>query len=109
MIGPAASPSVTGTCTERVANRAIVCHVLESLAAAGIDELAVVGPEGAIPIARATLAAELKTAPAIAWMTDDGADGLRGALAVAAPFVGDDACIMHPADGLVGGELGGFA
>jgi glucose-1-phosphate thymidylyltransferase len=90
--------------TSRIANRAIVCHVLDGFVAAGLDELAVVAP--------AQMAAEIRSCidadgafGSVTHLTYAGRSDLLGALAGAEAFVGDDACLVHTADGLVGLEL----
>lgn len=90
--------------TSRIANRAIVCHVLDGFVAAGLDELAVVAP--------AEMAAEIRSCidadgafGSVTHLTYAGRSDLLGALAGAEAFVGDDPCLVHTADGLVGLEL----
>ena len=46
-------PRSRALCTERVANRPIVCHALDTLVSAGITELAVVAPPTALEAIRA--------------------------------------------------------
>ena len=94
--------------TRRIANRAIVCHVLDGLVAAGVDDLAIVAP--------AELAAEIRSCidedggfgSSVTHLSYAGREDLLGALAVAEAFVGADACLVHTADGLVGHELSQF-
>jgi glucose-1-phosphate thymidylyltransferase len=90
-----------------IANRAIVCHVLDALAAADIDQLAIVAPEGmALRIRRCV---DDDGEYSVTHLTYNGRDDLIGALAAAATFVGEDPCVVHIADGLVGQSLGQFA
>jgi glucose-1-phosphate thymidylyltransferase len=108
MDDPARRPGDYPAATHRIANRAIVCHVLEGLVAAGVDELALVAPP--------ELASDIRRC-----LDDDGGfgsvthltyrerDDFLGALAGAEEFVGEDPCLVHSADGLVGYELIQFA
>ena len=91
---------------QQVANRAIVCHVLDGLRGAGIDELAVVAP---LPLAseiRRCIDEDGCFRSAVTYLSYVGRDDLLGALAGAQQFVGEDACLVHAADGLIGSELG---
>jgi glucose-1-phosphate thymidylyltransferase len=94
--------------THHVANRAIVCHVLDALSAAHVGELAVVTPaESAFQIRRC-IEADGELGRRATYLSYAGRDDLLGALAAAEPFVGDDPCVVHVADGLVGQDLGQF-
>jgi glucose-1-phosphate thymidylyltransferase len=88
----------------RIANRAIICHVLESLAAAGLDDLAVIAPPALIPQIRSCIDQDGGSG-AVTYLTYAGRGDLLGALAGAQDFVGADACLIHTADGLIGHEL----
>jgi len=89
--------------TRRIANRAIVCHVLDGLVAAGVDEVAVVAPPELAPQIRSCIE-EDGCFGSITHLSHAGRDDLLGALAAAEDFVGDDPCVVHTADGLVGHE-----
>jgi glucose-1-phosphate thymidylyltransferase len=91
--------------TRRIANRAIVCHVLDGLAAAGVDELAVVAPPALASEIRRCIEEDGGCGSAVTHLTYTGRDDLLGALAAAQAFVGDDACLVHAADGLIGHDL----
>ncbi len=93
------------TSLQRVANRPIICHVLDALRGAGIVDVMVLAPPGV----------EAETAPSIERdgplgvtvhhaVDDDGRDGLLAA----AEFVGDASCIVHRADGLLGQPILGM-
>jgi glucose-1-phosphate thymidylyltransferase len=86
-----------------------VCHVLDGLAAAGLDEVAVVAPPGLAFEIRRCIEEDGGYGPAVTHLTYTGRDDLLGALAAAQAFVGDDACLVHAADGLIGLELVQFA
>jgi glucose-1-phosphate thymidylyltransferase len=90
--------------TRRIANRAIICHVLDGLAAAGLDDLAVVTPPALAPQIRSCID-EDGGFGSVTHLTYAKRGDLLGALAGAEDFVGEDACLVHTADGLVGHEL----
>ncbi len=94
--------------TRHIANRAIVCHVLDGLVAAGVDDLAVVAPPALAPPVRRCID-EDGAFGSVTHLTYTGRDDLFGALTAAEEFVGEDACVVHTADGLVGYELLRFA
>jgi glucose-1-phosphate thymidylyltransferase len=94
--------------TRRIANRAIVCHVLDGLATAGLEDLAVVSPATMAQEIRCCIDEDGRLGSAVTHLTYAGRDDLLGALAGAEAFVGDDACLVHTADGLVGHELAQF-
>src|ERR1700744_397522 len=87
---------------QRVANRPIVCHTLETLAAIGVADIAVV----ALPPAMAAVAACLERDPAAALqprlITLAPGDDLSAALKAAAEFAGDAPAVLHLPDGLLG-------
>jgi glucose-1-phosphate thymidylyltransferase len=89
-------------CTERVANRPIVCHALDALAFAGISELAVVAPPRALAEIRTCVENDGGQRPAVTYVAQTGRPDLLGSLAAAASFVGDDAAVVHAANGLLG-------
>jgi glucose-1-phosphate thymidylyltransferase len=95
--------------TRRIANRAIVCHVLDGLTTAGLDDLAVVSPATLAQEIRGCIDEDGRFGSAVTHLNYAGRDDLLGALAGAEAFVGDDACVVHTADGLVGHELAQFA
>lgn len=94
--------------THRIANRAIMCHVLDSLAAADIDEVAVVAPAPLTAQVRRCIDDDGRFDASVSLMTYAGRDDLLGAFAGAEPFVGDHPCVIHIADGLVGQDLRQF-
>jgi glucose-1-phosphate thymidylyltransferase len=86
-----------------------VCHVLDGLASAGLDDLAVISPTALAPEVRSCIDEDGGFGSSVTHLTYAGRDDLLGALAGAEAFVGDDACLVHTADGLVGHELVQFA
>ncbi len=87
---------------QRVANRPIICHVLDALAEAGVTEAAVATPgDVAVDVARC-VEAEGPAGIAVHQLVGDRVDERGATLLAAAEFVGDAACILHRADGLLG-------
>jgi glucose-1-phosphate thymidylyltransferase len=99
-LGATRTPSL-----QRVANRPIICHVLEALLEAGVTEAAVAAPlEMAADIAQC-VEVEGPAGIAVRHLVDRQVPGDRGALLAAAEFVGAAGCVMHRADGVLGEPL----
>jgi glucose-1-phosphate thymidylyltransferase len=96
------------TIIEPVANRPIVCHVLDAVVASGINEIALVGPSQILAEIRACLGKGRGPAADVECFPQDGREDLLGTLAAAECFVGEDPCVVHFADGLLGEGLGEF-
>jgi glucose-1-phosphate thymidylyltransferase len=94
--------------TQRVANRPIVCHVLDALREAGARDLAVVGPPAELAELRRSIDDDVLHHE-VAYLPAAGLSGSLGELSVAAQFVGDASCILHSAAGLVGQPLSPLA
>ncbi len=90
---------------QRIANRTIACHAVESLAAAGIEDLAVVAPPRAIDEVRDCVEHDLADGIAPTYLAQAGRIDLLGALRAAGDFVGGDRAVVHLADGLLGQPL----
>ena len=90
---------------QRIANRTIACHAVESLATAGIDDVAVVAPPDAIDEVRDCVENDLVDGVLPTYLPQDDRLDLLGALRAAAEFVGDDRAVVHLADGLLGQQL----
>jgi glucose-1-phosphate thymidylyltransferase len=99
---------------QRVANRPIVCHVLERMQQAGATEVAIVVPERESAEVRACIDAEgpaglpVEYLPFVASEALDATqhpDALEPALNAAVDFVGDEACLVHVAEGLLDHSL----
>jgi glucose-1-phosphate thymidylyltransferase len=96
-LGATRAPSL-----QRVANRPIICHVLDALAQAGVAQAAILAPaEVAAEIARC-VEAEGPADVAISHLASAPAGGDGDSLLAAAEFVGEQPCILHRADGLLG-------
>jgi glucose-1-phosphate thymidylyltransferase len=101
--------SVEALCTERVANRPIVCHALDALVSAGTTELAVVAPPRALEAIRACIDADGAAPAAVRYVNQTSRPDLLGSLDAAASFVGDDPAVVHFADGLLGDTADRFS
>ena len=101
--------SVEALCTERVANRPIVCHALEALMSAGTTELAVVAPPRSLDAIRACVESDSTSEANITYVRQTTRPDLLGSLEAAVSFVGDDPAVVHFADGLVGGMADRFS
>jgi glucose-1-phosphate thymidylyltransferase len=92
------------TSLQRVANRPIVCHVLDALQQAGVIEVAVIAPRDVSEEIAGCIECEQPPGVEIRYLTHEpGRD--EDALLAAAEFVGDAPCILHRADGLLGQSL----
>jgi glucose-1-phosphate thymidylyltransferase len=89
------------TALQRVANRPIVCHVLDALIEAGATEAAVVSPPDVASDVLDIAAAEGPPGIVLRPIVEDRR-GPNDTLAAVQDFVGDDGCILHRADGLLG-------
>jgi glucose-1-phosphate thymidylyltransferase len=100
---PAHSLSVVGepsAALQRVANRPIVCHVLEAMRQAGVTDIALLVSTWESAEVRACVSAEGPDGLDIEYVPfADGA--FEYALAAAARLVGDAACVVHAANGLL--------
>src|SRR5438309_10009707 len=77
----------------RIANRPIVCHVLEALRESGTRELALAVPPEALEEVRQSVTEECDLDVDITYLTIDGCRDLHSTLAAIEPFVGDDPCL----------------
>jgi glucose-1-phosphate thymidylyltransferase len=93
---------------EQIANRAIACHVIEALLRAGTTGIAVVAPRTELADVRNYVDAGLGGVGAIEYLPYQGPIDLLGALEAAASFVGDEAAVVHFADGLLDQPLDEF-
>ena len=93
------------TALHPVANRPIVCHVLDALHAAGVDEILVVVPETHFHDVRACIAAERPRGVPVRYVVHESGSDVFDALRSAAEHVGDAPCIVHRGDGLLAQPL----
>ena len=95
---------------QRVANRPIVCHVLDALQASGVAEAAVVTPPDVADEISASIDADGPSGIEIEHLVAPEDHGeLSQTLRTAADFVGDAPCILHRGDGILGQPLRPFA
>jgi glucose-1-phosphate thymidylyltransferase len=92
---------------QRIANRPIVCHVLDALTAAGVEEIGVLTP--------ACLIEEIETCidddgpgAGVRYLEYDAQADPASALHAIAQFAAGAPMIVHRSDGLVGQPLGPF-
>jgi glucose-1-phosphate thymidylyltransferase len=90
--------------TQRIANRPIVCHVIDALQAAGSTELAVIAPPRSLDEIQSSIEPEHQRCE-VTYLPREGRRDLLAALATVTPFVGDSPCLVHLADGLAGQSL----
>jgi len=90
---------------QRVANRPIICHVLDALLEAGVVEVAVLTPPDATDEITACISSEGPAGIAVRYLISDRRDESEDPLLAAAEFVGEDPCVLHHANGLLGQPL----
>lgn len=95
------------TSLQRVANRSIVCHVLDALLEAGVVEIAVIAPSDVADEVAACIASERPAGLEIHHLVHKPGES-DDVLLAAAEIVGDAPCILHRADGLLGQPLPSF-
>ena len=94
--------SGVGHALERIANRPIVDHVLETLELAGVDEVLVASSSALSAGVRELLSARgMRNGPRIRYLHRDGPLHIADALCMAAPIVGKAPCMVHVASGLL--------
>jgi glucose-1-phosphate thymidylyltransferase len=86
---------------EHVANRPIVHHVLDGLAEAGVDDLVIAGEPDALIDVRGVLHDYVRPMRRIEFAVCRGG-GVRSVMSAAAAHVGEEPCLLQPADGLIG-------
>jgi glucose-1-phosphate thymidylyltransferase len=97
---PAAAVGEPSAALQRVANRPIVCHVLEALRRAGVTDIALLVSIAESADLQACVSAEGPAGVDVEYVPI--ADGeFEQALTEAARHVGEAACVVHPANGLL--------
>jgi glucose-1-phosphate thymidylyltransferase len=99
----AAGDRPAGAALQRVANRPIVCHVLEELQRAGVQEVLVVVPRGESDELRACILADGPAGIDVSYVPHEHA--VEQALGAVGELVGDAPCVVHAADGLLAQPL----
>jgi glucose-1-phosphate thymidylyltransferase len=90
----------TGGPLQRVANRPIVCHVLDQLQPAGVDNVVFVVPRWDLDELRASVAADGPPGLEVSYVTHGHGCSLEAALDEVADLVGEGSCLIHASDGL---------
>jgi glucose-1-phosphate thymidylyltransferase len=93
---------------QRVANRPIVCHVLDALLDAGVVEVAVVMPANVADEVATCIGKEGPAGIEVHHLVHERRGEVAGPLLAATAFVDDAPCILHRADGLLGQPLRPF-
>ncbi len=93
------------TSLQRIANRAIVCHVLDAMLAADVRDVAVLSPADVADEVYAIVEREGPEQLRILHVPYEPDDGDRDVLLAAAEFVGGQDCVLHRGDGLLGQPL----
>src|SRR5262249_3577896 len=86
---------------EHVANRPIVHHVLDGLVAANVRNVIIAGDGDALIDVRACIREYDRTFDSVDYAVCRDAVDFGSALTAVAPLVGDAACLIQPADGLI--------
>jgi glucose-1-phosphate thymidylyltransferase len=98
--GAFSDAAATSAALARVANRPIVCHVLEAMLRARVTEVAVLVSASASAELRECVAADGPAGLDVEYVTyEDGA--FERALESVAGFVADTPCVVHAANGLL--------
>jgi glucose-1-phosphate thymidylyltransferase len=105
VIMPTASPGAAGDTTssgplQRVANRPIVCHVLDQLQMVGVDRVALVVPALGLDELQASVADDGPSGLDVCFLPYGDRRSIDEALADVAELVGEGPCLVHAADGV---------
>jgi glucose-1-phosphate thymidylyltransferase len=100
--GPSPLPRALLPSQQRVANRPIICHVIDALRDAGVDDVAVIGNSASL---RRLGGIDQPPLGGVTYIESRAADDLVALISAGGPFVGDDPCVVHLADGLAGAPI----
>jgi glucose-1-phosphate thymidylyltransferase len=103
--GATAGDGPASAALQRVANRPIVCHVLDEMLAAGVTEVALVAPTRESDELRACIGADGPGGLEVHYLRYKHGEALEQALRAAAEFVGEAPCVVHAADGMLAQPL----
>ncbi len=95
------------TSLQRIANRPIVCHVLDALTAAGVDEIGVLAPSDLVEEIE-TCIAGAGPGVEVHYLAYDAQVDTAGAVHAIRRFVDGAPTILHRSDGLLGQPLDPF-
>ncbi len=94
---------------QRIANRPIVCHVLDALAAAGVEEVGVLTPADLVEeIGTCVAGSGPPAGVGVRYLAYEAQAGSASALHTLARFAGGAPTVVHRSDGLLGQPLGPF-
>ncbi len=93
---------------QRIANRPIVCHVLDALTAAGVDEVGVLTPADLVEEIGTCIAAAGSPSVKVRYLPYEAQAESASVLHAIARFADGAPTIVHRSDGLVGQPLGPF-
>jgi glucose-1-phosphate thymidylyltransferase len=99
--GPSSVARVMLPAQQRVANRPIICHVIDALRDAGADDVAVIGSSSSLH----GLCGSQSSLGGVTYIESRSADDLVALISAAVPFVGDEPCVLQLADGLAGAPV----
>jgi glucose-1-phosphate thymidylyltransferase len=98
-VGAAAESTSSGP-LQRVANRPIICHVLDQLQLAGVDRAVLVVPAWGLDELRASVADDGPRGLDVSFVPFGDGRSLDDALGAVADLIGEGSCLVHAADGL---------
>lgn len=93
---------------QHVANRPIVCHVLEQLRQADVEQIALVAPRWAIDELKSVVESAGPADLEVVYAAYGGDGGQEHALRIVTELVGDEPCVIHAADGMLTEPLAGL-
>lgn len=96
------------TSLQRVANRPIICHVIDALSTAGVREIAVLTPADLLEEIAICIEGDRYSSAAVRYLSHEGSADPGEALRSVARFADGAPLILHRSDGLLGQPLGPF-
>lgn len=96
------------TSLQRIANRPILCHVIDALAAAGVDEIAILAPVELVEEIAISIEGDDHPRPPVCYLTHEAKGDPADAVRSIARFADGAPTIVHRSDGLLGQPLGPF-
>lgn len=107
VVPPRSAATRTGEhpATHQVANRPLICHQIESLSDAGIDELAIVAEDADIPELRDCIGTSGLTELHLRYVAAPGHSDLLDGLRAAEPLIGTDPAVVYCGGGLLSQPL----
>jgi glucose-1-phosphate thymidylyltransferase len=104
--GPGPATGARTAALDHVANRPIIDHVVDALVSAGVDDLILVSSvELSDEVRQAISSSEEHTSRRIRHLTHGGPVSVAQGVELALPLVGDAACVVHVAHGMLAEPL----